>query len=232
VRELRILVKTHEQKLLDQEKLISDIQYQLAEQRREISLLRDHRSNSTNLPNISNISLGTSNISRASLGNAAGGNSESGMRNATDGLLMLNQTSGTRTLTSRMQEADAIRAWCNSLPRAKVTRWGGMISTPDADLQAQIRRSLADSGIPTTGTSNGTSQLVDDLMATAHERRWPPGLLTLETRQMNRRQYEQYVCRRVPGRQAVVVMACDNAHMSDDMICEPGLVMIFAHGIE
>ena len=225
MRELRILVKTHEQKLSDQEKLISDIQYQLAEQRRELSLLRDHRSNS-----ISSINVGTSNISRASLGNnGAGGNSESGMRNPTDGLLMLNQTQ--RTLTSRMQEADAIRAWCNSLPRAKVTRWGGMISTPDTDLQAQIRRSLADSGIPTTN-SNGTSQLVDDLMATAHERRWPPGLLTLETRQMNRRQYEQYVCRRVPQRQAVVVMACDNAHMSDDMICEPGLVMIFAHGIE
>ena len=110
-----------------------------------------------------------------------------------------------------------------------------MISTPDADLQAQIRRSLADSGIPTTNGANGgtgQSQLLDDLMANAHERRWPPGLLTLETRQMNRRQYEQYVCRRVPGRQAVVVMACDNAHMSDDMICEPGLVMIFAHGIE
>ena len=225
MRELRILVKTHEQKLSDQEKLISDIQYQLAEQRRELSLLRDHRSNS-----ISSINVGTSNISRSSLGNnGAGGNSESGMRNPTDGLLMLNQTQ--RTLTSRMQEADAIRAWCNSLPRAKVTRWGGMISTPDTDLQAQIRRSLADSGIPTTN-SNGTSQLVDDLMATAHERRWPPGLLTLETRQMNRRQYEQYVCRRVPQRQAVVVMACDNAHMSDDMICEPGLVMIFAHGIE
>jgi E3 ubiquitin-protein ligase NRDP1 len=28
-------------------------------------------------------------------------------------------------------------------------------------------------------------------MDNAHERRWPPGLLTLETRQMNRRQYEQ-----------------------------------------
>ena len=69
-------------------------------------------------------------------------------------------------------------------------------------------------------------------MANAHERRWPPGLLTLETRQMNRRQYEQYVCRRIPNKQAVVVLACENMHMSDDMILEPGLVMIFAHGIE
>lgn len=34
------------------------------------------------------------------------------------------------------------------------------------------------------------------------------------------------------GKQAVVVMACDNAHMNEDMLLKPGLVMIFAHGIE
>ena len=28
-----------------------------------------------------------------------------------------------------------------------------------------------------------------------------------------RRQYEQYVCKRIPGKQAVVVMACDNTHI-------------------
>jgi len=30
----------------------------------------------------------------------------------------------------------------------------------------------------------------------------------------------------------VVVMACENIHMAEDMIMEPGLVMIFAHGVE
>lgn len=50
--------------------------------------------------------------------------------------------------------------------------------------------------------------------------------------QMNRRHYESYICKRVPGKQAVVVMACDNRHMNDDMLLDPGLVMIFAHGIE
>jgi USP8 interacting len=34
------------------------------------------------------------------------------------------------------------------------------------------------------------------------------------------------------GKQAVVVMACENLHMDLDMIIEPGLVMIFAHGVE
>ncbi len=87
-----------------------------------------------------------------------------------------------------------------------------------------IQRALMDSGCP--------DQLVSELMSNAHERRWPPGLLTLETRQMHRRQYEQYVCRRIPSKQAVAVMACENTHMSDDMITEPGIVMIFAHGVE
>jgi len=34
------------------------------------------------------------------------------------------------------------------------------------------------------------------------------------------------------GRQAVLVMACENMHMADDLILDPGIVMIFAHGVE
>jgi len=34
------------------------------------------------------------------------------------------------------------------------------------------------------------------------------------------------------GKQAVVVLACENVHMDEDMIVEPGLVMIFVNGIE
>lgn len=34
------------------------------------------------------------------------------------------------------------------------------------------------------------------------------------------------------GKQAVLVLTCDNPHMAEDVIVEPGLVMIFAHGIE
>lgn len=119
---------------------------------------------------------------------------------------------------------DEVQQWIQTLQPARVTRWGGMISTPDAVLQAVIRRSLSDSGCP--------SCIIDDLMESAHERRWPPGLSTLETRQLNRRKYEQYFARRIPGKQAVVVMSCENQHMGEAMILEPGLVMIFAHGIE
>lgn len=74
--------------------------------------------------------------------------------------------------------------------------------------------------------------IIDSLMQNCHERRWPPGLSSLETRQNNRRHYESYVCKRIPGKQAVLVLACDNTHMSEEMMLEPGLVMIFAHGIE
>ncbi|OBS71051.1 hypothetical protein A6R68_00438 [Neotoma lepida] len=90
--------------------------------------------------------------------------------------------------------------------------------------QAVIKRSLVESGCP--------ASIVNELIENAHERSWPQGLATLETRQMNRRYYENYVAKRIPGKQAVVVMACENQHMGDDMVQEPGLVMIFAHGVE
>lgn len=128
-----------------------------------------------------------------------------------------------RALAEQMEREDVIR-WAASLTRARVTRWGGMISTPDDVLQMMVKRSLSESGCPT--------HIIDDLMENCHERRWPPGLSSLETRQNNRRQYEKYVCKRVPGKQAVLVLQCDNTHVEDHMIVEPGLVMIFAHGIE
>jgi E3 ubiquitin-protein ligase NRDP1 len=121
-------------------------------------------------------------------------------------------------------EQDDVERWSQTLQRARVTRWGGMISTPDTSLQDSVRKALLDSGCPV--------HVVNELMDNSHERRWPPGLSTLEIRQMNRRVYDSYVCRKIPARQAVVVMSCDNAHVTEDMLLDPGLVMIFAHGIE
>jgi hypothetical protein len=34
------------------------------------------------------------------------------------------------------------------------------------------------------------------------------------------------------GKQAVLIMACENLHMPEDLVLEPGIVMIFAHGVE
>lgn len=81
--------------------------------------------------------------------------------------------------------------WSTTLQPARVTRWGGMISTPDDALQRMIKRTLNEMGCPV--------HILDDLMENCHECRWPPGLCSLETRQNNRRQYENYVCKRVPG---------------------------------
>ncbi|XP_044760518.1 E3 ubiquitin-protein ligase NRDP1 isoform X1 [Coccinella septempunctata] len=128
-----------------------------------------------------------------------------------------------RAIADAMERDEVVR-WSNTLQRARVNRWGGMISTPDEVLQRMIRRTLNEMGCP--------PHILDNLMENCHERRWPPGLCSLETRQNNRRQYENYLCKRVPGKQAVLVLACDNTHMGEDMMVEPGLVMIFAHGIE
>jgi hypothetical protein len=46
-----------------------------------------------------------------------------------------------------------------------------MISTPDAVLQAVIKRALLESGCPIN--------ITNDLMENAHERHWPQGLSTL-----------------------------------------------------
>ena len=53
-------------------------------------------------------------------------------------------------LSSRSQEfEDEILRWSENLNSARVTRWGGVISTPDSVLQRVIRRSLIESGCPT-----------------------------------------------------------------------------------
>ena len=75
-----------------------------------------------------------------------------------------------------------------------------MISTPDAVLQAVIKRALIDSGCP--------DHIIQELMENAHERRWPPGLSTLETRQLHRRQYENYITKRIPGKQVCILRIC------------------------
>lgn len=114
--------------------------------------------------------------------------------------------------------------WLSLLRPARIRHWGGIISTPDSILQSIIRQALSSSGCP--------QYLLVELMANAHERRWPPGLSVLETRQLNRSRYEQYVTKQVPGKQAVVIMASENEHMGDNMIVSPGMVIIFAHGVD
>jgi len=86
---------------------------------------------------------------------------------------------------------DCVDRWASSLQLTHVTRWGGMISTPDSVLQTVIKRALVDSGCPV--------RIVTDLMENSHERHWPAGLSTLEARQLNRHAYENYVCKRIPG---------------------------------
>nr|XP_046197997.1 E3 ubiquitin-protein ligase NRDP1-like isoform X1 [Oncorhynchus gorbuscha]XP_046198000.1 E3 ubiquitin-protein ligase NRDP1-like isoform X1 [Oncorhynchus gorbuscha]XP_046198005.1 E3 ubiquitin-protein ligase NRDP1-like isoform X1 [Oncorhynchus gorbuscha]XP_046198006.1 E3 ubiquitin-protein ligase NRDP1-like isoform X1 [Oncorhynchus gorbuscha] len=162
IKHLRSVVQQQQGKVTDLDKTAAEHKHQLAEQKRDIQLLKAYM--------------------RA-------------IRSANPNLQNLEETI----------EYNEILEWVNSLQPVRVTRWGGMISTPDAVLQAVIKRSLIDSGCPLS--------IVNDLIENAHERNWPAGLATLETRQMNRRYYENYVAKRIPGKQAVVVMACENQHM-------------------
>lgn len=47
-----------------------------------------------------------------------------------------------RAIADAMERDEVVR-WSNSLTRARVTRWGGMISTPDEVLQVNIAAFLA-----------------------------------------------------------------------------------------
>lgn len=134
---------------------------------------------------------------------------------------LLKEAMETNTLRIENQE---VLSWSSSLSYARVTRWGLMISTPDEFLQTMVRGALINSNCP--------ELIIDSLMANCHEQSWPLGLRSLNTRQTNRRLYENYSCKRVQGKQAVVILKCNNTHMSDDFIRDPGFIIIFAHGIE
>lgn len=137
------------------------------------------------------------------------------------GNMSLNVTGST---SLNLTDDDDIVRWSATLPIAKVTRWGGIISTPDAVLQAVIKRALIENGCP--------QSILPELMNNAHERHWPVGLSTLETRQLNRNHYVNFVCKRVPNKQAVLILAADNKDMPNHLIVEPGIILIFAHGVE
>lgn len=127
-------------------------------------------------------------------------------------------------------EAQNLR-WLHSIQRARVTNWDYLIVDPDSIMQNRVKRALSVSGCP--------PRLAIELAKNSHVERWPPGLCSLEIRRTyprgimpNRRHYENYYCRKIPGEQAIVITAFDNPHMNDDMVLEPGLVMIFSHGID
>ena len=41
---------------------------------------------------------------------------------------------------------------------------------------------------------------------------------------------DKFVLRKVPGEESVPVMASENSHMSEDLIREPGLIILLASG--
>ncbi|XP_033330053.1 E3 ubiquitin-protein ligase NRDP1 elgi isoform X2 [Megalopta genalis] len=180
VRELRSIIHSQEQKLMDMKREMVIQKLQIAENKREIRVIHN--------------------------------------------ILGLLKCGPMQDVGIVRQEEREIARWSASLPPAKINRWGGMISTPDELLQSMVKGTLMRAECPL--------HAIDQLMENCHERNWPSGLRSLETRQKHKRLYSGYVCKRLPGKQAVVVLHYDNKHMPAFMMAQPGLVMIFAHGIE
>ncbi|GAB1302926.1 E3 ubiquitin-protein ligase NRDP1 [Apodemus speciosus] len=101
-----------------------------------------------------------------------------------------------------------------------VTCCEGMISTPGTVIQTVIKHSLVESGCP--------ASTVPELIENTHEYSGAQGL----DRQMNRHSYENYVAKSILGKQAVLGLASQNQHMGNDMVQDPGLLMICARGTE
>ena len=78
-------------------------------------------------------------------------------------------------------------SWSGRLELARVTHWGGMISTPDIVLQDTIKHALLESGCPLDVTN--------ELMENAHERHWPEGLSTLGKSQSTNGGISNRICR-------------------------------------
>lgn len=92
VRELRSLIHTQQQKLVELKTEINDQNITINELKRELNLFKDFM----RAMRVSNPAM--------------------------------------RAIADQM-ERDEVTRWSNSLARARVTRWGGMISTPDDALQ-------------------------------------------------------------------------------------------------
>lgn len=219
VRELRTLVQSQAVRVDELHAELAAVRQALDELRRELQIVKDPAR-----------MFRAAAAAAAAAGGSLGGRGGGGLGGGGGGMLARDQhdhhqlMGGGGSSSSGGGTTDEVLRWLASLPHARVTRWGGMISTPDAVLQAVIKRSLVESGCP--------PRVAGELMENSHERRWPAGLSTLETRQLSRQLYENYATKRIPGKQAVVAMAVENRHMPDDMIVEPGIVMIFAHGVE
>ncbi len=136
IRELRTLVAAAEQKSLELRKELDDCKYELAEQRRDIGVLKDV---------VRQLRGGATAADAMAGQDPAGGRllpppiapppqplgaaAASVSSPSSSSLPLIPSSSGSSPSVSEIQR------WCSTLPRARVTRWGGMISTPDAVLQ-------------------------------------------------------------------------------------------------
>ncbi|XP_067008707.1 E3 ubiquitin-protein ligase NRDP1 isoform X6 [Anabrus simplex] len=119
VRELRALVHSQQQKLADFQQEMVEQRFQISEQKRELQLLK--------LPaeSVAPLTLWPRTDSRLPW-------DKDFMR------AMRISNPAMRAIADQMERDEVVR-WSNSLTRARVTRWGGMISTPDEVLQARTQ---------------------------------------------------------------------------------------------
>ncbi len=137
IKEMRSVLTTNEQKVAEMQSEMADVKYQLAEQRRDIAVLKDALRLTRTSSSLQSASVGSSSASGQSE-SRSGANVPDGAAAASSSsssnVLASLPLAGSRTVTDQIQD-DEVARWAVTLQVARVSRWGGMISTPDASLQ-------------------------------------------------------------------------------------------------
>ncbi|XP_022232582.2 E3 ubiquitin-protein ligase NRDP1 [Drosophila obscura] len=122
----------------------------------------------------------------------------------------------------------ALSHWSASLPRARVTNWGSVISTPDNQMHLLVRDSLRESGCP--------MHLLNTMVEQCHEERWPVAMANLQLRRASHNQMTQFVTRLIKslatGKPCLCIFGVDNRHMPENLRPRLGLTMIFVDSVE
>ena len=117
-----------------------------------------------------------------------------------------------------------IVGWVDTLAEATVRDWGGIVSTPLRQTLEPYKQLLLECNCP--------EWLAEELVAHGHESQWPIMMRSLSVRNENRATYSRFKTRRVPDRQAVLIMQFENSHMDLQLIQSPGILVLLSHGVE
>ncbi|XP_037958946.1 E3 ubiquitin-protein ligase NRDP1-like [Teleopsis dalmanni] len=113
--------------------------------------------------------------------------------------------------------------WGASLPLATVERWQNIYASPTRIMLEELKNALVACKCP--------AGFLKSFLQNCNERYWPPGIGDLCIRRLNCDKLKNYVLRKIPNMQAVVMIFYQNKHIDPHFKLYPGLTFIFESGV-